>query len=105
MTAKMDAPVESRILQLFQHLGIRKAHFAGSVTGDWHGLAARDRIGEPKEQTGRAESKWAGPDGVVISEPGRAVLVVANPAILEFLDKPQMECMPILKMKGGKWRS
>ena len=38
-------------------------------------LTARDRIGEPKEQTGRAESKWAGPDGVVIdiSEPGWAV--------------------------------
>ncbi len=38
-------------------------------------LTARARIGEPKEQTGRAESKWAGPDGVVIdiSEPGWAV--------------------------------
>ena len=38
-------------------------------------LTARDRLGEPKEQTGRAESKWAGPDGVVIdiSQPGWAV--------------------------------
>ncbi len=38
-------------------------------------LTARDRVGEPRAQTGRAESKWAGPDGVVIdiSEPGWAV--------------------------------
>ncbi len=36
---------------------------------------ARERVGEPREATGRAESKWAGPDGVVIdiSEPGWAV--------------------------------
>lgn len=38
-------------------------------------ITARDRVGEPRSQTGRAESKWAGPDGVVIdiSEPGWAV--------------------------------
>ncbi len=38
-------------------------------------LTARERIGEPRAATGRAESKWAGPDGVVIdiSEPGWAV--------------------------------
>lgn len=38
-------------------------------------LTARERVGEPREATGRAESKWAGPDGVVIdiSEPGWAV--------------------------------
>lgn len=38
-------------------------------------LSARDRVGEPRAQTGRAEAKWAGPDGVVIdiSEPGWAV--------------------------------
>ena len=38
-------------------------------------LSARDRIGNPTEATGRAESKWSGPDGVVIdiSEPGWAV--------------------------------
>ena len=38
-------------------------------------LTARERVGTPREATGRAESKWAGPDGVVIdiSEPGWAV--------------------------------
>ena len=38
-------------------------------------LSARERVGAPREATGRAESKWAGPDGVVIdiSEPGWAV--------------------------------
>ena len=38
-------------------------------------LTARERVGEPSQPTGRAESKWAGPDGVVIdiSEPGWAV--------------------------------
>ena len=38
-------------------------------------ITARDRVGEPTSPTGRAESKWAGPDGVVIdiSEPGWAV--------------------------------
>ncbi len=39
MTAEMDVPVEERVLQLLRHLGILKAHFAGSVTGDWQGLA------------------------------------------------------------------
>ena len=38
-------------------------------------LTARERVGTPTEATGRAESKWSGPDGVVIdiSEPGWAV--------------------------------
>ncbi len=45
MMSEMDAPVEKRILQLFQHLGIRKAHFAGSVTGDWHGLVLAHPVG------------------------------------------------------------
>ena len=38
-------------------------------------LTARERVGTLREATGRAESKWSGPDGVVIdiSEPGWAV--------------------------------
>ena len=38
-------------------------------------LTARERVGTPREATGRAESKWAGPDSVVIdiSEPGWSV--------------------------------
>lgn len=38
MTAEMELPVEERILQLLQHLGIRQAHFAASTPSDWEGL-------------------------------------------------------------------
>jgi ubiquinone/menaquinone biosynthesis C-methylase UbiE len=31
--------VEERILQLFKHLGIQRAHIAGQMTADWRGLA------------------------------------------------------------------
>jgi SAM-dependent methyltransferase len=41
MTTEADIPVVDRILQLLQHLGIERAHFAGAVPGDWRGLAAR----------------------------------------------------------------
>ena len=34
-------PVEERILQLLQHLGIDRAHFAARTPGDWTGLATR----------------------------------------------------------------
>src|ERR671925_1174089 len=39
-------PVEDRLVQLLQHLGIERAHFAARGVGDWGGLAARhpDRI-------------------------------------------------------------
>lgn len=37
---KSDLPVEERIHQLLQHLGIERAHFAGQMQGDWIGLAA-----------------------------------------------------------------
>ena len=40
MGLEVNIPVDERIVQLFQHLGIQKAHFAGSVNGDWGGLAA-----------------------------------------------------------------
>ena len=62
-----------------QHIGFQvddldaTSQKMGAAKGEL--LIARDRIGEPKEKTGRAESKWSGPDGVVIdiSEPGWAV--------------------------------
>ena len=38
MTTEVDLPVEERILQLLQHLGISKAHFAASNPQDWRGL-------------------------------------------------------------------
>src|SRR5262245_28337912 len=34
-----DFPLEERIVQVFQHLGIRRAHVAASITADWRGLA------------------------------------------------------------------
>src|SRR5439155_24619789 len=34
-------PVEERILQLLQYLGIDRAHFAGRTPADWTGLATR----------------------------------------------------------------
>ena len=35
-----ELPVEKRLLQLLQHLGIKQAHFAGRTPSDWTGLAA-----------------------------------------------------------------
>lgn len=40
MTTERETPVEDRIIQLLQHLGIQKAHFAARGQNDWHGLAA-----------------------------------------------------------------
>jgi ubiquinone/menaquinone biosynthesis C-methylase UbiE len=39
MTRETALPVEERILQLLQYLGIDQAHFAGRTPGDWTGLA------------------------------------------------------------------
>ena len=39
MTRATALPVEERILQLLQYLGIEQAHFAGRTPGDWTGLA------------------------------------------------------------------
>jgi ubiquinone/menaquinone biosynthesis C-methylase UbiE len=39
MTRATALPVEERILQLLQHLGIDQAHIAGRTPGDWTGLA------------------------------------------------------------------
>src|ERR687887_1837188 len=43
---EVELPVEERLLQLLQHLGIARAHVAARGGGDWGGLAAqhRDRI-------------------------------------------------------------
>ena len=39
MTQKTELPVEKRLLQLLEHLGIDEAHFAGRTASDWTGLA------------------------------------------------------------------
>src|SRR6185436_2378693 len=39
MTRETALPVEERLLQLLQYLGIDQAHFAGRTPGDWTGLA------------------------------------------------------------------
>ena len=39
MTTEQNLPVEDRILQLLQHLGIQEAHFGARVPADWQGLA------------------------------------------------------------------
>ncbi len=36
MTA-VELPVEERLLQLLQHLGIARSHFAARGGGDWEG--------------------------------------------------------------------
>jgi SAM-dependent methyltransferase len=41
MTTEVELPVEERLRQLLQHLGIQRAHFAARGVGDWGGLAAR----------------------------------------------------------------
>ena len=38
MSTEVELPVEERILQLLQHLGIQQAHFAASTPSDWQGL-------------------------------------------------------------------
>ena len=40
MTIEAELPVEERICQLLEHLGIRQAHFAVSSLSDWRGLVA-----------------------------------------------------------------
>ena len=37
----VELPVEERLVQLLQHFGIARAHFAARGGGDWGGLAAR----------------------------------------------------------------
>src|SRR5215470_8577273 len=46
MTTAVELSVEERLLQLLQHLGIERAHFAARGIGEWGELAARhpDRI-------------------------------------------------------------
>ena len=39
MATATEIPVEKRIIQVLQHLGITKAHFAARGAGDWSGLA------------------------------------------------------------------
>ena len=38
---EVELPVEERLVQLLQHLGIARAHVAARGVGDWGGLAAR----------------------------------------------------------------
>jgi ubiquinone/menaquinone biosynthesis C-methylase UbiE len=40
MTTEAALPVEERLRRLFQHLGIERAHIAGRLPSDWHGLAS-----------------------------------------------------------------
>jgi SAM-dependent methyltransferase len=41
MITEVELPVEERLVRLFQHLGIARAHVAARGVGDWGGLAAR----------------------------------------------------------------
>lgn len=38
MASAVEQPTERRIIQVFQHLGIERAHVAARVVGDWYGL-------------------------------------------------------------------
>lgn len=38
MATETEMPIEQRLKQLLQHLGIQKAHFAASMPDDWKGL-------------------------------------------------------------------
>lgn len=40
MVSDGEIPVEERMLQLLQHLGIKQAHFAARQTSDWSGLVS-----------------------------------------------------------------
>ena len=39
MTTEVERPIEERIVQVLQHLGIAQAHVAARVPGDWQGIA------------------------------------------------------------------
>jgi ubiquinone/menaquinone biosynthesis C-methylase UbiE len=39
MTTHVERPIEERILQVLQHLGVAQTHIAARVPGDWQGLA------------------------------------------------------------------
>jgi SAM-dependent methyltransferase len=41
MITEVELPVEERLVQLLQHLGIARAHVAARGVGDWGGLATR----------------------------------------------------------------
>ncbi len=41
MATEPELPVEERLFQLLQHLGIQQAHFAARLSLDWGGLASR----------------------------------------------------------------
>ena len=41
MMTEVELPVEERLLQLLQHLGIERAHIAARGGGDWGGLVAK----------------------------------------------------------------
>ena len=40
MATEIDIPIQERILQLLNHLGIQQAHFGARVPRDWQGLVA-----------------------------------------------------------------
>src|SRR5262245_58771313 len=39
--SEVELPVEERLFELLQHLGIERAHVAARGVADWEGLAAR----------------------------------------------------------------
>ena len=39
MATETEVPIEERIFQLLQQLGIQRAHFAGRLSRDWQGFA------------------------------------------------------------------
>lgn len=39
MTAEMERPVEERLMQVLQHLGLTRVHVAARLSSDWSGLA------------------------------------------------------------------
>jgi ubiquinone/menaquinone biosynthesis C-methylase UbiE len=41
MMTDIEQPIEERILQVLQHLGITLAHVAARISGDWQGLATK----------------------------------------------------------------
>ena len=39
MATELERPIEERVMQVIQHLGLAPAHVAARVPGDWQGLA------------------------------------------------------------------
>lgn len=88
-TAEPEIPVEQRILQLLQHLGIARAHIAARAPEDWRGIATR----YPERVASLTLVCPSGVDARALKPLGSPLLVIAagQGALAERVSRPLME--------------